>query len=284
VTSKKSVLVYSVAAQKLFEAAIANRCLHLGRAIQLTIKDYSGELRKNGQDEVDHSVALTWSLWERGIRRDEDLAKAMLHDLVESNKETLEYIREWFNGEIADDVSRLTRRPEENGRVDDNILEQAFSRIGRYYHDMKTDWLFRKNLSERRLEVLEMLPDAFKKPLGGYYGRLSESAICVVIKNFDKIDIFKNMAYSLRVRNQKLQIVEYEAFLAAACKKIRKTNRKYLEVLFSGRNEIESYVDNLIYQIKLVDKIASEQKRAREKNRQIAKLKKRLGIEKNKTG
>lgn len=255
----KSFLAHSVAAQKLLELAIANNYLYLGLAIMLAIHAYSGIKRKNDQDEVDHSIAIAWALWSRGVTREEDLVKAILHDLVEAGKVTIEFIRERFNDEIADDVDRLSKRPEEKIRqIDDAVLDEVFDFIFKYYYEMKTNWSCRVCLTKNRQKVLKMLPRTYKKAIGAYYQRLAKSPICVVIKNYDKCDIFRNMSYSIPVRNQKLQVVEYEAFLALECKKIRKTEKKYLEILFGGRNEIESLIENVLYHIFLKNKLVEK--------------------------
>jgi len=278
VDNKKSILAYSPAAQKLLELAIEHKLLHLARAIQLAIHDYSGMKRKNGQDEVDHAVAVVWILWRWGIRKDEHLAKAMLHDLVESGKETLAYLGQWFNEEISGGVERLTRLSDERGDIDDDNLELNFSHIRQYYYQMKTDWSFRKNLTANRMELLKLLPRGYKQRVGRYFGRIDGSAICAIIKNADKIDIFKNMAYSLPVRNQKFQIIEYEAFLALQLKNIRKTSKKYREALFSGRDEIEGLIENVIYQIFLKSRLDARKGELAENNKIIADLKIRLAL------
>lgn len=274
--SKKGILMYSPAAQKLLELAIDHKLLHLLRAIQLAIYHYAGIQRENGQDEVDHAVAVVWILWRWGIRKDEHLAKAMLHDLVEHGKEILEYIGLWFNVEIADDDSRLTRLPGEKGNITDLRLEKAFGFVHEYYYLMKTNWSFRNNLSANRLKLLRMLPQEYKNQVGNYYKRIDESDICVLIKNADKIDIFKNMAYSLPTRNQKLQIIEYEAFLAPMCKRVRKAKKRYLEAMFAGRDEIESLIENVIYQIYLKNLLDARKKELAESKNKIAELEARL--------
>ncbi len=258
---------YSRAAQKLFELAITNEFLHLGRAIQIVISCYSGIKRNNGQDEADHSISVTWSLWCRGVKREEDLVKALLHDLVESGKKILEFVRKYFGDEIADDVGRLTKRDGEKGDLPDDILEEAFEFIVEYYCEMKKNWSYRRQLSSNRKKLLKMLPKAYKISAGSYFNRLAESPICIVIKNVDKCDIFKNMSHTLAVRNQKVQIIEYEAFLALRSKKVRKAREEYRDLLFGCRNELETLIENVIYQIYPKYKMKQLEKRLDEKLR-----------------
>jgi 5'-deoxynucleotidase YfbR-like HD superfamily hydrolase len=246
---------YSRAAQKLFELAIAKEFLLLGRAIQVVISSYAGMKRKNGQDEADHSISVAWSLWCRGVHDEEELVKALLHDLVESGKKSLDYIQKNFNDRIADDVFRLTKLDGEKGDLPDHILEEAFKFIAEYYHEMKKDWSYRRSLSSNRKKLLKMLTKKYKLAAGIYFNRLAESPICVVIKNVDKCDIFKNMSLSLPIRSQKVQILEYEAFLALRSKKVRKTKKDYQDLLFGCRNELETLIENAIYQISLRDKV-----------------------------
>jgi hypothetical protein len=247
-------VVYSRAAQKLFELAIVNEFLHIGRAVQVVIACYSGVKRDNGQDEADHSISVAWSLWNRRIHREVDIVKGLLHDLIESGKKSLEYVRENFNDEIADDVDRLTRRNGGKGQLSDSAVEEAFNFISGYYIKMKQDWSCRKNLTENRKKLLKILPKKYKFVVGAYYDRIAESPICVVIKNYDKCDIFGNMSHTLPIRNQKIQIIEYEAFLALRCKAVRKSHEEYRDLLFGGRNEAETLIENSIHHIKSIDK------------------------------
>ena len=166
----------------------------------------------------------------------------------------------WFNDEIANDVDRITRKSKKNTEIDDATLEKSFKFISGYYHQMKSNWSHRKYLTEYRNKLFKMLPSRYKKATGAYFNRLAESPICVVIKNYDKCDIFKNMAYSLQIKNQKLQIIEYEAFLALECKKVRKAEKKYREILFGGRDDIESLADNVICQIFLKKELTKKKR------------------------
>jgi hypothetical protein len=98
---------------------------------------------------------------------------------------------------------------------------------------------------------------------------MAKSANCIVIKNVDKCDVFKNMSHTIPVRKQKLQIIEYEAFLALRSKKIRQTRSEYRDLLFSCRNEIETLIENAIHAI-------SRRNDVEELNRELEKLRKIL--------
>ncbi|MDP2709070.1 MAG: HD domain-containing protein [bacterium] len=257
--AKKSLLVYSPAAQKLIELAIEQKLLHLLRAVQLAIHSYAGEKRKNGQDEVDHSVAVVWILWRWGIKKDEYLAAAMLHDLIESEKETLEFIKIWFNDEIAEYVDCLTKRPDEKCDLVYEKQKEIFGFMNAYHYRMDKDWSQRFFLSDNRLELKKRLPKSYKLRRGQCYDRIGKHVICIIIKLADKISIFGNMSYSLPIGNQVMQIADYEVFLSPLCKQVRKTKKKYLEAMFAGRDEIEGLIKNVLYQIYL--KVSLEQYR-----------------------
>lgn len=264
-------------AEVALEKLIVKRKLWpLGGALRLVKHDFKGKKRKNGQNAIDHMLSIVWALWAGGIKEAKHLILALLHDDIEDTERKIASIRKIFGRKQANNVNRLTRRKGEKATIEDMELEKIIRFINKYYRRMKRDWFYRKNLAKNRLKLLEMLPPEYRQAVGGYYQRISESAICVVVKCYDKIDVMKNMAYTLPLKSQKLQIIEYEAFLALACKQTRKNNPEFADILFTGRTKAESLVDNVLNSFYLAKRLKAHKKNVRRKNFQIISLKKRL--------
>lgn len=241
-------IAISAAARKLLDKAVECDYPLLTKAIILAIKDYAGMKRKNGQEEVDHSIIMTWMVWDFGEIKEQRLITVMLHDLVEQNKETINSIREMFGEDVARGVNRVSRRPEEKYELNDDEIDEPWEHICGYVRKMKTNIMFRNFLPDNRLMLDNMLPAEYIKREGAYYKRAGESAFCVLLKNVDKIAIFGNMLYTLKARKQKKQIIEYERFLAPLSKQVRKNNSEYTDALFLCREWIEGYIDNVVHQ------------------------------------
>jgi guanosine-3',5'-bis(diphosphate) 3'-pyrophosphohydrolase len=89
--------------------AAAARSPLVRTALEQARSDHAGQVRNGsgGMAYVDHPVRVAELLDERGYR-DEVLAAALLHDVVEDSETTLEELQEKFGDEVAGLVGALT--------------------------------------------------------------------------------------------------------------------------------------------------------------------------------
>ncbi|PLX20576.1 hypothetical protein C0584_05010 [Candidatus Parcubacteria bacterium] len=91
------------------------------KAVNLAHILHKGQERDDGTDYVEHVVDTCHILISHRITKDEVLAAAILHDVVEDGKYTLEEIAKNFNDRVANLVRKLTKTknmgPEEYYRV-----------------------------------------------------------------------------------------------------------------------------------------------------------------------
>jgi (p)ppGpp synthase/HD superfamily hydrolase len=78
-------------------------------ALERARSDHEGQVRNGsgGMPYVEHPVRVAALLDEQGYR-EEVLAAALLHDVVENSETTLDELRELFGGEVAGMVGALT--------------------------------------------------------------------------------------------------------------------------------------------------------------------------------
>jgi (p)ppGpp synthase/HD superfamily hydrolase len=89
--------------------AAAERSALVRAALEQARSDHAGQVRNGsgGMPYVEHPVTVAALLDEQGYR-DEVLAAALLHDVVEDSETTLDDLREKFGEEIAGMVGALT--------------------------------------------------------------------------------------------------------------------------------------------------------------------------------
>ena len=89
--------------------AAAQRSPLVHAALEKARAAHAGQVRNGsgGMPYVEHPVAVAARLEELGYR-DEVLAAALLHDVIEDSETTLEELREEFGGEVAGMVGALT--------------------------------------------------------------------------------------------------------------------------------------------------------------------------------
>jgi (p)ppGpp synthase/HD superfamily hydrolase len=89
--------------------AAAERSPLVRSALEQARADHAGQTRNGsgGMPYVEHPIAVAARLEELGYR-DEVLAAALLHDVVEDSKTTLDELREKFGEEVAGMVGALT--------------------------------------------------------------------------------------------------------------------------------------------------------------------------------
>ena len=89
--------------------AAAERSPLVHSALERARKSHAGQVRNGsgGMPYVEHPIAVAARLEELGYR-DEVLAAALLHDVVEDSETTLEELRELFGDEVASLVGALT--------------------------------------------------------------------------------------------------------------------------------------------------------------------------------
>lgn len=85
--------------------------IYLLKALGIAHELHDGVMRKDGvTDYVDHVVAVALLLYTMGIRDDDILAAAILHDTVEDTGYTYEDVEREFNKNIADLVELVTKK------------------------------------------------------------------------------------------------------------------------------------------------------------------------------
>lgn len=89
--------------------AAAERSPLVRAALAQARTDHEGQIRNGsgGMPYIEHPVAVAGRLEEHGYR-DEALAAALLHDVVEDSETTLDEVREKFGEEVAGLVGALT--------------------------------------------------------------------------------------------------------------------------------------------------------------------------------
>lgn len=89
--------------------AAAERSPLVRAALEHARSDHEGQVRNGsgGMPYIEHPVTVAARLDERGYR-DEVLAAALLHDVVEDSDTTLDEVREKFGNEVAGLVGALT--------------------------------------------------------------------------------------------------------------------------------------------------------------------------------
>jgi (p)ppGpp synthase/HD superfamily hydrolase len=89
--------------------AAAERSPLVRAALEKARSDHAGQVRNGsgGMPYVEHPVSVAALLEEQGYR-DEVLAAALLHDVVEDSETTVEELRELFGDEVAGMVGALT--------------------------------------------------------------------------------------------------------------------------------------------------------------------------------
>lgn len=89
--------------------AVAERSPLVRAALEQARSDHAGQVRNGsgGMPYVDHPVTVAARLDEHGYR-EEVLAAALLHDVVEDSETTLDELREKFGAEVAGLVGALT--------------------------------------------------------------------------------------------------------------------------------------------------------------------------------
>jgi (p)ppGpp synthase/HD superfamily hydrolase len=89
--------------------AVAARSELVARALAKASKEHAGQVRtgSGGLPYIEHPRMVAATLAERGYR-DEVLAAALLHDVVEDSETTVADLRAEFGGEIADLVAALS--------------------------------------------------------------------------------------------------------------------------------------------------------------------------------
>ncbi|MNV33838.1 Guanosine-3',5'-bis(diphosphate) 3'-pyrophosphohydrolase [compost metagenome] len=96
----------------------------------------NGYTRHNGTDYFLHLIDVTQILFNYGIKDDDILAAALLHDIVEDCYKlgyTLDYIVTEFNSRIAEMVDLVTKKPGIDYKIAENMtayLEAIFWNIG----------------------------------------------------------------------------------------------------------------------------------------------------------
>lgn len=90
-------------------AAAAERSPLVRSALEQARSDHEGQIRNGsgGMPYIEHPVQVAAFLDEAGYR-DEVLAAALLHDVVEDSETTLEELREKFGDEVAGMVGAMT--------------------------------------------------------------------------------------------------------------------------------------------------------------------------------
>ena len=89
--------------------AAAERSPLVRSALEQARADHAGQVRNGsgGMSYIEHPVTVAARLDELGYR-DEVLAAALLHDVVEDSETSLDELREKFGGEVAGMVGALT--------------------------------------------------------------------------------------------------------------------------------------------------------------------------------
>jgi (p)ppGpp synthase/HD superfamily hydrolase len=89
--------------------AAAARSPLVRAALERARADHAGQTRNGsgGMPYVEHPISVAAMLDEQG-HRDEVLAAALLHDVVEDSETSVEELRELFGGEVAGMVGALT--------------------------------------------------------------------------------------------------------------------------------------------------------------------------------
>jgi (p)ppGpp synthase/HD superfamily hydrolase len=89
--------------------AAAERSPLVRAALEQARSDHAGQIRNGsgGMPYIEHPMTVAARLDERGYR-DEVLAAALLHDVVEDSDRTLDELREKFGAEVAGLVGALT--------------------------------------------------------------------------------------------------------------------------------------------------------------------------------
>jgi (p)ppGpp synthase/HD superfamily hydrolase len=89
--------------------AAAERSPLVRAALEKARSDHAGQIRNGsgGMPYVEHPISVAALLEEQG-HRDEVLAAALLHDVVEESGTTVEELRELFGDEVAGMVGALT--------------------------------------------------------------------------------------------------------------------------------------------------------------------------------
>lgn len=89
--------------------AVAQRSPLVHSALEQARKSHAGQVRNGsgGMPYVEHPITVAARLEEHGFR-DEVLAAALLHDVIEDSETTLDELRELFGGEVAGMVGALT--------------------------------------------------------------------------------------------------------------------------------------------------------------------------------
>ena len=89
--------------------AAAERSPLVRSALEQARADHAGQVRNGsgGMPYIEHPITVAARLEERGYR-DEVLAAALLHDVIEDSDTDLDQLREKFGGEVAGMVGALT--------------------------------------------------------------------------------------------------------------------------------------------------------------------------------
>lgn len=98
----------------------------LERAIALAVEAHIGDTDKAGETYIRHPLRVMHKMETRTER-----VVAILHDVVEDTRYTLEDIDEQFGPEVRDAVDALTKREEEKGNYSAFIERAATNPIAR---------------------------------------------------------------------------------------------------------------------------------------------------------
>jgi len=143
------------------------------QAYSLAYKSHEGQKRKSGEPYFDHCVEVSKILHnEWGIKKENYLIAALLHDTVEDAGVTLDYIKNEFGGEVSQLVEGVTKL---NYGTDKETLSKvldksyinpgvAVIKLADRLHNMRTlEFMKRKKQVEKSTETLDV------------YTRLAES-------------------------------------------------------------------------------------------------------------
>ena len=88
-------------------------CEKIKKAYEIARDAHNGQKRRSGEPYIMHPVAVAEILLELGMDN-ECIIAALLHDVVEDTKLSLDFIEETFGGEVAllvDGVTKLGKIP-----------------------------------------------------------------------------------------------------------------------------------------------------------------------------
>ena len=170
-------------------------------AQEICVYAHSGQLRDDGKAYKTHPIAVARLLFcDFGIKDDETLAAAYLHDVLEDTDVTLEFLKEKVGDEVANIVAELTNKGHK-GRTrkekQDSLIKKAKTMSGKAklikladrLHNVTemTVWNIerQKRYAMETYELLHALAPRNEKDIWQAADKI-HNAICGVIWKYDK--------------------------------------------------------------------------------------------------